>query len=88
MPPASSESNRDRHDQLSYRNSPLPSDHSSVTEEGHESLGRFTEITPLLPGASPRAIDGETDDFRTVLWEELKYLTKTSLQVFVFVHFY
>jgi hypothetical protein len=49
-----------------------------------EPLRHFTETTPLLTGASPRAI-GDEIDLRGVFWEELKYLTKASLQVFVFV---
>jgi hypothetical protein len=44
-----------------------------------------TENTPLLPGSSPRSIDDETDNLTAALWEEVSYLTKSTLPVFVFV---
>jgi hypothetical protein len=73
--------NSDQQGQLSSGYSPLADPPSSITVTEDEP---FAETTPLLPGASPRAI-GDEIDLRSVFWEELKYLTKTSLQVFMFV---
>jgi hypothetical protein len=55
-------------------------------EEAPEPLGHPTENTPLIPGDIPRPIEDENDNIQVVLWEELVYLTKSSIPVLMFVH--